>query len=145
MSTPLQARMRTAAAANAGLSALLGSNPFRWFDNQLPQGQTLPAVVVQQISGSPTYVVTGRLHTGWSRYQFLIWGGQFDAGDTARMNVEAALMSFLDGWSGAIGITGLVQYPSYVVGQRDSLFPQTDGPIYQRIVDAMIFSNDSIN
>ncbi len=147
MSTPLQSRIRTAAASDPTLATLLGTSPFRWFNNQLPQGygQTAPAIVVTQISGSPTYVLTGRLRTGWTRLQFLIWGGQFDAGATARETVEAALITFLDSWSGGIGITGLTQYPSLVVGQRDFLFAQTDGPIYQRVTDAMIFSNSSLN
>ena len=145
MSTPLQSRIRAAAAAYAPLNALLGTNPFRWFAEQLPQGQALPAIVVKQISGSPTYVVTGRLHTGWTRLQFLIWGGKADAGAQAREDVEAALLSFLDQWDGGIGIAGLQQYPNLVVGQRDFLFPQTDGPIYQRVTDAQIFSNSSIS
>ena len=145
MSTPLAERMRTDAAAYPALQALLGTTPFRWFADQLPQGTAFPAVVVTDISGSPTYVVTGRLHTGWSRMQFLIWGGQKATGATARTNVEAALLSFLDQWEGGIGIPNLSQYPNLVVLQRNSVYTQTDGPIYQKIVDAMIFSNSSLN
>lgn len=144
MSTPLQSRIRTAAAAYPALAALLGSNPFRWFNDQLPQGQAFPAVVVTQISGAPTYVVTGRLRTGWTRLQFLIWGGKADAGAQAREAVEAALLSFLDQWSGGIGIAGLQQYPNLVVSQRDSIYTQTDTAIYQRVTDAQIFSNSSL-
>lgn len=134
-------RIRTAASAYSGLTALLGTAPFRWYDLQLAQGSAKPAVVVQQISGSPTYVVGGRLNTGWGRWQFTIWGSGTDSSNA--LAVEAQLLDFLDQLN-LIGITGLTQYPCLVVGQRDAMFPGTQPPSYQRLVDAMIFSNDSL-
>ena len=141
MSTSLKARIRTAAAAYPGLAALLGTAPFRWYDNTLIQGSALPAVVVQVISGSPTYVVTGRLHTGWSRIQFSIWGSGSNSSNAT--DVETQLLAFLDQLN-LIGIPGLAQYPCQVVLQRDLLYPKTQPPLFLRQLDAMIFSNDSL-
>lgn len=137
----LKANIRTAAASFSGLSSLLGTSPFRWFDIRKPQNAGLPCVVVTIISGSPTYVVTGRLATGWSRVSFTIWGST--PGSSNASIVETQLLSFLDQLN-LIGIPGLVQYPSNVVMQRDAMYAQCDPPIYLRIVDCLIFNNDSL-
>ncbi len=139
----LKANIRTAAAAYSGLTSLLGTTPstFRWFDERKPQGAGIPCVVVTIVSGSPTYVVTGRLPTGWSRVSFTIWGST--PGSSNASAVESQLLSFLDQLN-LIGIPGLCQYPSNVVLQRDAMYTQSEPPIYQRIVDAMVFNNDSL-
>lgn len=140
MATPFKTRMRTAALANAGLAALISSN---WYDTQLPQAATFPAVVMQQITGPRMYSNVGRLATFWGRFQFTIWGGRYDAGAQARDNVFQALMNFLDS-TPFDGVAGRTQSPNFIVGDRDALYPQTDGPIYQKIVDAMIFQNETL-
>ena len=136
----LKANLRAQAALFPGLTALLGTAPLRWYDERLNQGSALPAVVVTVVSDPPTYVATGRLRTGWSRVQFLIWGAT--PGSDSAFAVETQLLLFFDQLN-LIGIPGLTQYPNYVVLRRDSMYPQTDPPIYQRIVDAMMFSNSS--
>src|SRR5262249_4173982 len=143
MATPLQDRLLAAAEADAGLVALLGSSPFRWFYDSLPQGSTFPAVVAQQISSSNTYVLNSRLATSYTRFQFMIWGGKYAAGAAAREAVTEALKNFLDGFSGA-GIAGLTQQSNYVVLERDFLFVQSDTPIYQKIIDCQIFTDERI-
>jgi len=136
--------LRTAALANAGLAALIGT---QWYDTQLPQTVALPptgslgAVVVQGISNPRMYSFTQRMSGSYARYQFTVWGGQFSAGAENRDAIASALVQFLDQFN-AIGIAGLSRYPNFVVGDRDSLFPQTDGPIFQKVVDAMMFSED---
>ena len=140
MATPTKDRIRAAALAYPALSALIGAN---WYDTQLPQTATFPAVVIQQITGPRVYVLTGRLNTYWARMQFTIWGGQFSAGAEARDSVFSALAAFLDQLN-LIGIAGMAQYPNFVVGDRDFLFVQTDGPIFQKVVDAMMFINESL-
>lgn len=142
MST-LEARIRAAAIADATLLSYLGdgnSPPyFRWFDTQLPEGSAYPSLVVQLIGGSETYVSTGRLPTGFSRMQFTIWDTDPEEGRA----IEAALLSFLDSLN-LVGITGLPQYPNYVVLKRQGMEPQSEPPLFQRIVDAMIFSDSSV-
>ncbi len=135
----LEADLRTQAAAFPGLTTLLGTNPFRWFDTQLPQGADMPAVVVQLVAGSKTYTLAGRLPTGFSRVQFTIW----DTDAQRSRDVETQLANFLDVFNGT-GIPGLVQYPNSIVLQRQALFAETQPPKYQRINDANIFSNDLI-
>lgn len=144
MSTPVKDRMRTAAMADATLAALLGSTPFRWYDDQLVQGSNFPAVVAMQVSGNKTYTNAGRLPTGWSRFSFTIWGGYSSYGAEQREAVGAALTAFLDSWNGGTGIAGNAQYPNLCVLERDAIFASTQTPVYQKIMDFMIFSNDTL-
>lgn len=142
---PFKDTLRTAALANTALAALIGS---QWFDTQLPQTVTLPlpgslgAIVAQQITGPRLYSLNARIAKYWARYQFTVWGGQFSQGAELRDSIVAALASFLDQTS-FDGIAGRTQNPNYIVGDRDALFPQTDGPIYQRIIDAMLMVNEA--
>jgi hypothetical protein len=71
----------------------------------------------------------------------VIWGDS--AGSATATTVEAQLLLFLDQLN-LIGIAGLAQYPSQVVLQKDWLYIQTEPPIGGRIVDAMIFNNESL-
>jgi hypothetical protein len=143
MSSSLKTKLLTQAAANAGLIALLGSSPFRWYDNQFLQGSGYPAVVVQIISNPNMHVATGRLPTSWTRVQFTIWGGPSDAGTQACETVIAALKAFLLTFNGT-GIAGLVAYPNEIVNIRDAFCPQPDPGIFQKQMDAMIYSNETV-
>lgn len=133
--------LRTAAAAYPALSALLGTNPFRFYDTQLVQGSAYPAIVTYQVSDVKDYSVTARLVTGWTRVQFTIWGGQADPGQAAAEQVLQALLPFLDQFNGT-GIPNQIIYPNNVVNVRRGLFAETDPPIFQRLVDVKIFYND---
>lgn len=136
----LEAKLRTAAIAWADLVALLGSAPFRWFDTQLDQKVNLfPAIVVLLVSSADTYALNRRLPGGFSRVQFTIWA---NSGQDARA-VETELVCFLNQFN-ALGVPGLQQYPNNVLNRRGSLFPQTDGPKFQRILDVSIFDNESV-
>jgi hypothetical protein len=128
------------------LRALLGTGSpliFRWYDTTLKQNATYPSVVMQEISNAPTYVFVGRTATSFSRFQFTIWGGQYSPGVDAADNVSAALLTFFDQLD-LVGIPGLVQYNNMVLGNRRAAYTETDQPIYQRVMDVRIFSNDMI-
>jgi len=144
VSTTLQDRLYRDAALYAPLTALLGTNPFRWYEPPLRQNSTLPAVTVQQVSGNETYGVSRRIKQGDTRMSFVIWGGQYAAGVAARDAVAAALVDFMDQWDGGIGITGLSQYPNRNVLNRETQYQWTDTPIYQRIMDFMITSDSTL-
>lgn len=136
----LEAKLRTAASAWADLVALLGSSPFRWFDTQLDQKvNVFPAIVVLMVSSADTYAFNRRLPGGFSRVQFTIWA---DSGQDARA-VETELVCFLNRFN-AVGVSGLEQYPNTVLNRRGSLYPNTDGPKYQRIVDVSVFDNELV-
>ncbi len=145
MSTTLKARLRSAVLLDAGLMAILASGSpavLRWHDVQLPQGATFPAVVVQMISNPRTYAVSGRLPTGFSRMQFNVFGTGTDSQEADQ--VVTALAKFLDQFSGGTGVTGKSQYSNLIVADRDAGVAQTQPLTYQRILDAMIFSDDSL-
>ncbi len=145
MSTTLKARLYSAARLDAGLTALLGTGSpvvLRWFDTQLPQATTFPAVLVQMISNNRTYAVSGRLPTGFSRMQFNVFGTGTDSQEADQ--VVTALAKFLDGFSGGTGVTGKSQYSNLIVADRDAGVAQTQPLTYQRILDVMCFSDDSL-
>ncbi len=151
----LAERIRTAAlnySVTAGspaittfpLRALLGSGSpviFRWFDTTLAQKAAYPSVVMQEVSNAPSYVYCTRLNTSFSRFQFTIWGGQFSGGVTAADQVSDVLLSFFDQLN-LVGISGLSQYNNIVLSNRRAVFPMTDQPVYQRVMDVRIFSKD---
>ncbi len=145
MSTPVRDRIRTAAlnSTDPDFTALLGTNPFRWFDNQLPQGAAFPAVTVQVVSNPQTYALVGRLPTSFSRYQFTLWSVNTSLGMTKLAALEAAIIDFLETLN-LVGIPGLCSYSNRVVAARDGWFPTPQPGNPQRLIDAMIYANDSL-
>lgn len=99
----------------------------------------MPAVAVQQVGGSPTYALAGRLPTGFTRVQFTVWDTDPERGRA----VESAILSFLDQLN-LIGIPGLAQYPCMVVSQREGMFTTPQPPGHLVYLDAQIFSNDNL-
>lgn len=149
MADSLKVKLFNSASADAGLIALLkdGANPFRWFDQQLPQNWPaaavkFPAIVVLIVSNPRTYVVTGQLPTSFVRVQFAVFGTGNDSENAN--DVVKALAAFLGNFS-AYGLQGSVPaYANYIVGDRDSGVVQTQPQMYQRILDVQIYSNDSV-
>jgi hypothetical protein len=126
------------------LRTLLGAGSplvFRWFDTTLVQKAAYPAVVMQEVSNAPAYVLCSRLNTSFSRFQFTIWGGQYSAGVTAADQVSDVLLPFFDQLD-LVGIPGLSMYTNIVLSNRRAVFPMTDQPVYQRVMDVRIFSKD---
>ena len=96
---------------------------------------------MQEVSNAPSYIYCARLDTSFSRFQFTIWGGQFAAGVTAADQVSDVLLSFFDQLN-LVDISGLSQYNNIVLSNRRAVFPMTDQPVYQRVMDVRIFSKD---
>lgn len=132
----LENTILTQAAVYAPLTALLGTPP-RMFEQRLPPGSTFPAVVFFLVASGDTYVINRRLPTGFSRYQFTIYG---DLPRDVR-GVDDALTCFFNLFNG-IGIAGLPQYPNQIVLRRASDVPRPDPPKYTRTLDVQIFSNE---
>jgi len=139
MSTTLEVKLRTTASAFAPLIALLGTSPFRWYDTQLVQGSVFPAIVALLVSDPKSYYLGGRMNTSFARVQFTIWDTDAERG----RSVEAALYDFLDVFN-ASGAPADRAKPNYVVGARGGMYPQTQPPQFQRIIDAKIFNNDTL-
>ncbi len=136
-------RIRSAAIATPALTALLGTNPFRWYPIQKEQGCAFPCVVAQVVSGNKTYSVNARLVTGNSRVQFTVWSVNTGSGFTTLTNVLAAMTTFFDTLN-LTGIPGLTQYPNFIISDRDGFYAQTEPGNPQRLIDVMIFSNDTL-
>ena len=138
-STPIEQKLRTQALAFPGLTALLGSSPFRWYDVQLVQGSAFPAVTVQMVSNTDSYVNTGRQNSGFSRIQFTIW----DTDPVRMRQVEDQLTAFMAVFNGAVP-QNLPAYANYFVMRKQFLIADPTKPLYQRICDVNIFNSDSI-
>lgn len=139
----LKAALYSAAKLNAGLQALLGPLPaFRWQDMQLIQSAApiKPTVTVRQISNPKTYSLNSVLSTGWIRMQFNCFGSGSDSQNADA--IAEALFSFMATFD-ALGIPGSPSRPNYVVGDRDGLFAQTQPGVPLRIIDYLMFVDDS--
>ena len=141
MSTPVKDRLRSAALAYTPLTALIGQN---WFDNQLPQEANIPAIVAQQISVRRLYNLGNRPTRGWWRFQLTVWGGQFSAGAELRGQIRDVLIDFITTTLNLYGIPSLPAFSNYIDGDRDALFVQTNGPVYQQLVDVVLFVDETI-
>jgi len=142
MSTTLEVKLRTQAAAFPGLTALLTDSPsglFRFYEGQLVQGSNLPAIVFQQASNPLMYSMLGRLPTSFARVQFTIW--DIDPEDDRA--VEAQLFAFLDTFN-AIGIPNATAYPVEVLNSFTRVYPSPDPGNWQRIIDVSIFFNRNL-
>ena len=138
----LLSKIRTGALGFAGLTALLGgASAFRWYENQLQQGSQFPAVVATLISNPRDYVFNQRMRTSFARVQIEVWGYDPVANDA----IVEQLAAFLDQFAAyeASG-TAAIQAANYIVGDRGMLYPDTQPPQYQRIVDVKFLDNDNV-
>jgi hypothetical protein len=139
MPTSLETKIRTAAAAYSPLVALLGSSPFRWYDTQLVQGSAWPSVVAQLVSNSPTYALPGALTASFARVQFTVW--DIDA-ERAR-TVESTITAFLAATNFGPNSSPVTVTANYILNTRQSMYPQTQPPQFQRIMDCKLFNDDT--
>jgi hypothetical protein len=149
----VEQKIRTAAAANSTLLLMLRTNaqgrgpdtsaPFRWYTDGLLQGSLYPAVVTQLISNPRAYSQDGQMPTSWARVQFTIWGGPYTAGAQAREDVGQALGAFFATLDLSSRPAGLVQ-PNFIDLERNAAYPQKDGLLYQKVMDLMVFVDDSL-
>ncbi len=137
----LKSRIFAAASVDAGLIALLGSNPFRWWDQQLQQGAGFPAVVMEMIGAPRDYVASGTMPTGWTRMQFRVYGEGTDS-ENANEVVDAldAFLRTLD----LIGLPNSPAFPNLIVNDIDFGIVQTQPYTYMRLLDTKLFVNDQL-
>ena len=138
--TSLKARIFASASANAGLQALLGTNPFQWGDMQEPQPwnlSTLSAVIAFLVSNPKDYIAPGPMHTSSARMQLTIFGNGNDS-----QNADAVAQAIF-AWLPTLDLTGIPnQAANFVVGDKDAGIAQTQPLTYQRIIDVMIYYSD---
>jgi len=140
MATTLEVKLRTAASANAPLTALLGTSPFRWYDMQEAQGGTFPSVTVQMIAAVNQYSLTQRLNNSHNRVQFTVW----DTDPERARSVELAVLNFLDGFNAYNAGDQNPRQRNEVVMRRQGGNPQTQPLTFWRILDAYIWHNETL-
>jgi hypothetical protein len=138
----LKAKIYASASANAGLQALLGTNPFQFGDTQLPQEwdvKTKAAVVMFTVSDIPDYIAPGPMFTSWARVQLTVFG---HGNDSENAN---AVVNAIGSWLLTLCLTQTPnQAANYIAGNRDGGLAQTQPLTYQRFVDLMLFYDSSI-
>jgi hypothetical protein len=145
MGTPLKEKLFMAASANAGLQALLGTNPFQWADQQLEQAwnlSTLGAITVFLVSNPRSYEVRGQMATSWNRVQFTVYGYGRDS--TNASAIVAALIEFLWSFFAYQAGSTATQAANQILSDRDGGIAETQPMTYMRFVDAMILNDESI-
>lgn len=143
MATSLEVKLRTAALATPALTALLGTSPFRWYDMQLDQNSTLPAVTIQAISIVNQYSLSVRLVNALCRVQFTI----YDTDPERARAVEMAIVVFIDTFNAMNTSSAVSRQANWVVNRRQgspSQNAQTQPLTFVRSLDAMIWNNETI-
>lgn len=137
-----EAKLRTLAAANTSLQALLGTSPFRWFDTSLPQDiGVYPSVVVARVST----VFDSRMDTGISKYTWPRF--QLDIRHTDPEQARAcasAIIDFLNTvdlavTSGAI-MPPAKQAPCFILNQRTALDYELQPPVNVQTLDVRVMN-----
>ena len=140
MATTLLAKLRTAAALDATLAGLLGSSPFRWFDQQLSQGTAFPAVAAFVVSNIPQYSNTQLMITAQYRVQLNI----FDPNPQKTREVANAIRTFLTTFNAYSPGSPTSLQPNRVVMQRDGGIAQTQPFTAMQMMDAIIWNNEQL-
>lgn len=135
--TPLKDKLRTAAAAYGPLTAIIGSNPIRYWNVQARQGATFPYVVATLVSDAPTYAFQGPLTASFARMQFVLW----DTDPQRLEDLDAAMQGFIAQFNGA-GLPDATAQGNYILNRRDAMFAQTQPPQYQRLLDVRLYSGE---
>jgi len=141
MSTSIEIKLRTAAAATSSLTALLGTNPFRWYGPQAAQGAAQPLVEVFVVDAPPQYSLQALLETCRYRIQFTIWDTDLESART----VERAIIQFLTTFNAYnAGDSSPIQRNRVVNRRSGKSEPQTGSITYWRTLDAMIWNNENL-
>lgn len=114
-----EAALEARAIAYAGLTALIGTTPTRFYPNTLPQAGTLPAVVYQRLPGQRVRAMTA--DTGLVRARF--WVHVYATTYASAKAVAAQVIAAFNRYSGTSGST-VVQNIEVDDGQ-DSYDPDT--------------------
>lgn len=152
----LEQKLRQEMLIDSGLSPLVGANVFLV---QLPSGilsanptgnPPVRALVIQRVSTLRYYTHDGATNPLMAaRIQFTAWCKGPDSGNDA-LSVMAALVNFLNTFcatqTSEFGspVTTPTQFPNIVLNERMSVYPQTQPPLYQGILEARIFNREDL-
>jgi hypothetical protein len=136
-----EVKLRTLAAANAGLQAFLGTPPalFRWYDTQHVQGSALPAVTVRRVSTSIDYRLSPPGNNiNNPRFQIDVR----DADPEHGRSVAVAIIAFLNVLNLAVagGTVSGKQAPTFLLNIRDGLDFNLTPPVWTQSLDVRLFN-----
>jgi hypothetical protein len=148
----LKQKLFSQASVFAPLQALLGTNPFNWYDEQLDMNALASgkaAIVVRQLPRRPMWANLGQLPTSFTRVQFTIYGGVPDINAGADSQNCDAVVTAMQAFMPTFNATGIVSVPA----RGNQLVLDMDGGLtddaetqprtFKRILDYIIFSNDN--
>ena len=149
-------KLRTLASQDATLQAFLGTNPFRWFDVQLPQGQPTkvnnfwsgPCVTCISVSLISRYVHGGgRGITAWPRFQIDVLDTDAERG---RLCAQA-IIAFLDraniavpGQFGCPTTTPALPAPNVLLNNRGGTWADLQPPVFRQMLDVRFQNTESV-
>ena len=99
----IETALETRAAATAGLTALIGTDPVRLYPTQATQGAVLPYVTYQVISDPPVHVMSADKESQ-ARVQLDVWASTWTSAKAVRDQVLVAL----DRCAGSFGGTTIL-------------------------------------
>lgn len=137
----LEVKLRTAAAADAALQALLGTTPFRWFDTQLPQKEKVfPQVTAQRISTVPFNSFVDPIgNVSRNRVQIRVYANDAAGGDTSR-DAADVIKQFMRTFSATTG----TQYANALLNQQSAIEqPEAQPPYFVQVMDFNIFNQEN--
>ena len=150
-----EVKIRTLASQDATLQSFLGTNPFRWFDIQLPQGQPTktnnfwdgPAVTCLSVSLMSQYVHgNGRSQIAWPRFQIDILDTDAERG----RNCAAAVIAWLNkanisqpGQFGCPATSVTLPAPNILLNNRGGTWADLQPPVFRQTLDVR-FANTEL-
>lgn len=94
----MEEAIRTRLLNTSGVTALVGT---RVYCGSRPQGQTLPDVIINRISGAPIYTDDGESGLAEARIELDCWGTTYGSAK----NVARAVIESLSAFFGTVGDT----------------------------------------
>lgn len=146
-----EAKLRYLASADATLQGFFGTNPFRWWHEQLPPGYVMKptgatCATVQQIDTMFLYAQEGRVDLNKPRFQITVRDPNADVVDQA----AAAIVN----WLGTIDLASDAQFnsppttppqtPTFVLDVRPGLDYQLKPPIPTVLIDCKVWNTGII-
>ncbi len=149
--TSPETKLRLLASQDVTLQSFFGTNPFRWFDEQLVQGQISIGccVVVRRISTVRTYEQRGLQDLSQPRFQIDVLppattNRQQDP-ETGRQAANAVIQ-FL----GTCNLATTDQFgspvvtprnfPNFVLNQRATMYPDLQPPVMAQSIDIRVYN-----
>lgn len=127
--------VKTLIASCAGVTAIIGSSPLRYYPIRLPQPPIVyPSITYQEIDATGVYAHSGYSGIQTPRVQLTIWAQTFASSDALRTALRALPPDGINGYRGIVG--GIQIDRIFMVDGATEFDPNTQ--IHMRIIDLLI-------